>query len=115
MKGLSKTLVLLLVFCFSTACDFTLNNLKFDSGKWKTADLRTKGRMFRDLRDSRILEGKTKVEIDNLLGKPTFENPNTWVYKIDLGHKFGSTAWTYNLNVEFDQTTKTVQKVYAND
>jgi hypothetical protein len=44
------------------ACDFKLNNLKFDSEKWKTADLRTKGRMLDDLRNSRILEGKTKTK-----------------------------------------------------
>ncbi len=115
MKRLNKTLVLFLVFCFSTACDSTPNNLKFNSEKWKSADLRTKGRMSKDLRNSKILEGKTKSEIENLLGKPIFENSEVWIYKVDLGHKFGDAVWAYNLNIIFDDNTKTVLRAYEND
>jgi hypothetical protein len=114
MKNFQR-LLLVLIFCFLTACDFTLNNLKFDADKWKNADLRTRGRMLKDLKNSKILEGKTKSEVEELLGRPNSNIPNNWVYKIDLGHKFGSHAWTYNLNVEFHTEAETVKRIYEND
>lgn len=107
--------VLIILFCaFLFGCDFKTNNLKFDSEKWKTADLRTKGRMSRDLRDSNLLIGKTKSEVENLLGKPKFDGEN-WTYTIDVGDRFGTHVWTHNLILLFDKNTNTVQRVYDSD
>ncbi len=103
MKQFVKLQIILLLFCFSVSCDFRLNNLAFDSEQWKSSDLRTRGRIFKDLKKSKILEGKTKPEVENLLGIPAFENQDNWIYKIDLGYRFGNTVWTYNLNVRFNE------------
>jgi hypothetical protein len=44
-----------------------------------------------------------------LLGKPN-NNGENWIYTIDLGHRFGTTVWTYNLNIEFEEIQKRLKE-----
>ena len=84
----------LLCICLLLAACF--NNESFNSERWIRGDIRVRGRMVRDLRSTRLLEGKTEAEVISLLGEPDYRSElrPAWVYKVDIGHKFGSSPWT---------------------
>ena len=67
-----KLLLVATILIFSSSCTYIMgNNQKFDSEKWKNGNARDRGRMVYDLRDSKILIGKTEQEVNELLGKKT--------------------------------------------
>lgn len=111
-------IILLLQVVFLAACitDLKSNNLAFDAEKWKSGDMRTKGRMANNLQKSDMLIGKTKTEIEKLLGKDeTSNSPNSWEYQIDFGYGVGTYSWTYNFKVIFDEQTEKVIFTYSLD
>ena len=122
MKKLSGKIIFLLTCIFLVACitDFKSNNLSFNSEQWKNGDLRLRGQMSKDLVESKILEGKTKDEVRNLLGEPFHSNSmpdetENWSYKTDEGLNFGEGVWIYWLNIDFSKQNRTVVKIYVTD
>ena len=71
--------------------------------------------MVRDLVGSRVLDGKTKAAVADLLGPPDSEDQVHQVYLVDLGHRFGSKPWLYQLHVEFAADPPVVAKVWYAD
>lgn len=63
----------------------------FDSKKWKTWDVTNSDYISRwdmvdDLIENYNLKGKTKIQIEEILGKPLQEEPNSSeIYSYDLG------------------------------
>ena len=78
------------------------NNKPFNSEAWLKGDRRVRGQMTHSLKDGRILEGKSRPEVIAMLGKPDGEYSEVLIYQVDLGHKFGSSPWLYQLNVALE-------------
>ena len=87
----------------------------FDAAAWRVNGQRERGRMVRDLKASKILNDKTRVEVIEMLGTPDSETEQTITYVVDVGHKFGSNPWLYNFSVIFDTTTNRVQESILDD
>lgn len=68
---MKKLLIILLLTFLGSGClgEKQNNDLRFASEIWKTTDKRTRGRMVYDLQKSRILIGKTRREVIELLGQ----------------------------------------------
>ncbi len=103
-----------MVFVFSMACGVVVNNEKFDSVKWKNGDERTRGKMVYDLQNSKVLTGKTKQEVAEMLYEPErmekFNEDlakNAWHFSVDT-----NTFWDILFTVIFDEKT---QKVISTD
>jgi len=62
--------------------------------------------MARDLASGRHLEGKTRVEVLSLLGPADQNHDGTLVYKVDLGYRFASSPWLYDLVLRFGDSSK---------
>jgi outer membrane protein assembly factor BamE (lipoprotein component of BamABCDE complex) len=118
MKTKPKKLLLLLVTMtlLASAClrDVKLNNLTFDSNKWKTGDMRTKGQMVYDLKNRKLLVGKTKQQVAEMLGACEGPDRNRWSYRVDVGIRFGG-VWSYWFNVIFDEQNQTVKTTSLTD
>lgn len=77
---------------------------KFDSEKWKNwteseADISMRWDMMNSLRNNYELKGKTKVEIIELLGKPSRGNNLTFTYDLGpskRGINYGHLKLTFN-------------------
>lgn len=118
MKTKSKELLLLLMVAMllASACvrDVNLNNLTFDSNKWKNGDMQTKGQMVYDLKDRKLLIGKNKRQVAEMLGVCEGPDRNTWSYQVDVGIRFNG-VWPYRFYVVFDDQGQTVKKTYLTD
>ncbi len=84
---------LLLILSVSLACglakpwrDYTKK--PFDSQQWKAGDRITRGTMYFDLFEKRTLTGKSKDEVEELLGEPdkkvSTEGREVWLYRVDI-------------------------------
>lgn len=60
----------------------------FDSEKWRNGDRIDRGTMYSDLFMKRTLNGKTRDEVEQLLGEPDkkalVEGREVWLYKIEV-------------------------------
>ena len=55
----------------------------FDTTKWLVGNASVRASMVQDINQRRLLEGKTKAEVVQLLGKPDYElNEWVWSYKV---------------------------------
>ena len=107
------------VFALACTRDFKSNRETFDSGVWKTRDLRERGRMTNDLLSKNLLEGKGRAEIVELLGEPEntdkmgsmeyFTDPGAWIGGANNGPRI------HYLHIEFGQTDNKVNKVFVAD
>jgi hypothetical protein len=68
MKKQIKIIAVTIACAFLLSCGVIINSDKFDSEKWKSGNARDRGKMVYDLRSSKILLGKTRREVDELLG-----------------------------------------------
>jgi hypothetical protein len=105
----------MLIVCLLLACACTHSRKSFDSKAWLTGDLRLRGQMALDLEKSKLLIGKTRAEVEALLGKSACEGAGYWCCKVDIGHRFGSSVWPYNFNVIFDEATRAVIRTSLTD
>lgn len=99
-----KKLIIILILgslCFGCSNQKLPNDLAFDSGVWKEANKRRRGRMAPDLEKSKLLVGKTKNEMEDLLGKIDFQNGEQSIYLIDVGE-----FYDYYFKINFDETGK---------
>src|ERR1051325_10035978 len=55
---------------------------QFQSAEWKSGNASIRGGMSQDLINRKIVVGKTKDEIQDLLGKPDREQPDWCGYKV---------------------------------
>lgn len=101
MNRFTQIIILIVAFIFSSACGFLINNDSFDSAKWKSGDARAKGKMSYDLQNSKVLIGKTKAEVDELLGKDDYPSLNSRVYEINT-----NVPTDIYFSVHFDETAQ---------
>jgi len=109
-KGM-KIFFVIIVFCISiSSCkDFQDNNLKFEQNEWKKADVRIRGRMYRSLIEEKILLGKTRDEVIEILGEPEQTDPTFIKYAVDLGAIHERWLQKYFFFVFFDEQTQKVR------
>ncbi len=85
---------------------------KFDSNKWKTSNLNLeenwdlRWKMMNDLRNNYSLIGKSKNEIEKLLGKTEIESENEFSYYLGMT---GTGINTGRLIIYFDENSKVKQ------
>jgi len=83
----------------------------FVANQWRAGDSRQRARMVADLQRRRVLAGKTREEVVEMLGTPDAESPRTVEYTFiygklvddSLGLPFS--GWPYRLQIGFDETT----------
>jgi len=108
-------IALKLVFSDAASVVQSFNPSRFDAATWRTGNLRTRGTMVRDLIDRELLIGKSRQEAVALLGPPDQEAERLLTYKVDLGHKFGSTPWLYAFQLRIDAATGRVFEAWHSD
>jgi hypothetical protein len=88
----------LLVFgiCFRTKSPAS----SFTSAKWMVAGPRERGDMVKDLLANRRDSLTDTQSVTKLLGRPDKQTQNEWTYRVDMGHKLGSSPWSYRLTVK---------------
>ncbi|MDQ3798954.1 MAG: hypothetical protein M3384_05855, partial [Acidobacteriota bacterium] len=63
----------------------------FTSAEWLAGDAVERGRMYNDLYGSRAVDGKSKEEINSLLGEPekkiSVEGREVWLYRVEHSHQ----------------------------
>jgi hypothetical protein len=74
--------------------------MKFDAKKWRAGDPRHRYRMYHDLLDSGILEGKTRAEVIELLGPGGTGRDDQLAYAM-TDPSFGLFGWDETLFIEF--------------
>lgn len=108
---MKKPLVILILLFTLILCGFGLRGKisgeKFESEKWKTADLNNENNwslrwdMMNSLRNNHNLIGMSKKEIISLLGKPdeNFTNEKTFRYYLGYSHAGINTG---SLEIDFE-------------
>ncbi len=107
------------LFVISCTRDFKANSEKFDSAKWKTHDLRERGRMTDDLLAHSLLVGKSPMEVRSLLGEPeNITKAGLLEYETDPGAWLGGAnngPWIHYLIIEFGSQDGRAIKAYIID
>ncbi|MGC4002006.1 MAG: hypothetical protein QM811_02195 [Pirellulales bacterium] len=92
----------------ASVANFALHSkISFDSAAWRNGDQRVRARMIHDISNSKLLLGKTRSEIDGLLGPPDQTSQQTWDYRYLPGGVLKDTLrlpyhdWSYTLHIEF--------------
>ena len=86
---------------------------KFDSAEWKAGDATARGSMAQDLIDRKLLIGKSRAEVEGLLGKPDYPDADAHLYKVVTIARCG--FWECRLGVVFDHSSSLVTFVAVND
>ena len=105
---MKHTIVLLFIFLLS--CGNNDKAEKFDTEKWRNGNQIERGNMSTDLVESKILIGKTKSEIIDLLGKPKDSSITNFHYLVDFGY-----MTPFDLNISFDENNLRVNKTDLSD
>jgi hypothetical protein len=71
---------------------------------WLQGGIRVRGQMVHDLVDRKLLDGKEQSQVVALLGAPDQSSTGSISYTVDIGHKFGSDPWTYELSIRMDDS-----------
>jgi hypothetical protein len=96
---------LIVVMSLST-CDPFFVKKEFNQSKWISGDERTRGEMVHDLVGKKILDGKTKPEVIEMLGKGYEGKDGSLFYVVDTGQRFVFDKWLYRLIIFFDSDGK---------
>ncbi len=108
MKIKLKVTTLGLIFSLLPACA-PVTHQPFDSKKWLDGNRTTRARMAIDIQDHKLFAGKTKIEVEQLLGKPDKLNNTMWTYWIATVPKCH--VFPCNMSVYFDEHTGKVKGV----
>jgi hypothetical protein len=73
----------------------------FASDQWAVGNIRARGQMVHDLMNRKLLEGKTRPEVETFLGAPDLASTNSVEYRVDVGMRIVGSRWTYRLVVHF--------------
>lgn len=91
-KSITITIILIIIFLCGLGMRGKVSGEKFDSQKWKTADLNLEGNwslrwdMMNNLRDDYELIGMSENEITRLLGKPDDNSSTGKAFRYYLGY-----------------------------
>lgn len=95
--------------------------LSFSTEAWASADAETRGHMVRDLQRRKLLDHKTRQEVENLLGPPDHsgtedDDGRIILYTYDVGYMGFNpyVAFAYELRVQFDEQGL-VDEMYVDD
>lgn len=110
-KRRGALLGLLLVTVVSGSCDTP--SRQFDSAEWKAGDASTRGSMAQNLIDSKLLVGKPRAEVEDLLGKPDFSDADAHLYKVVTIAR--CRFWECQLGVVFDHGSGLATFAAVND
>ena len=105
-----KQLFILVFLIFLCSCGNDSKPLKFDSDTWKAGTQIERGNMSTDLIESRLLIGKNKIQIIELLGPPKDSMKTNFHYLVDFGY-----MTPFHLDVNFDVTQLKVKEVILTD
>jgi hypothetical protein len=111
-RNIDFTLIVItasIIFCTVFYFKGKLSGEKFDSKLWKTADLNSENNwtlrwdMMNSLRESHNFIGKSKIEVINLLGKPSGITNNGYDYYLGYSRTGINTG---SLRISFDSKGK---------
>ena len=105
---MKKFIIILIVTLGLINC----NTKEFDPIKWKGSNERLRGKMVNNLISSKILENKTRNEIEELLGDEIDLNDKCTSFSVDLGGLF---ELSYFLEICFDEKTGKTNYIQLND
>jgi hypothetical protein len=105
MRGWRYYLVLGVFLFVCVAVSIAVRPLSFDSDGWK-ANPNSRPRMVRDLLDRGLLQGKTRYEIQSLLGKPNEPQGGGKEYEYWAGMNMIDDMWL-TITFENDRVTQT--------
>ena len=91
-----------------------LDRIDFVQQEWLAGDVRARGKMVHDLIDRKLLDGEARSDVVALLGAPDHSSTGSLSYTVDIGHKFGSGPWTYQLLIQLDDSGR-VRDHYLHD
>ena len=114
LKGttLGKFAGFLVVAAVFSSCDTP--SRKFDSLEWKSGDASVRGGMAQDIMDSKLLDGKSRSEVEGFLGKPDYQDSDWYGYKVITIARCRF-VWECRMGVVFDQRSNSVKSVAVND
>jgi hypothetical protein len=113
LKGnrLGGLLGLLFVTAVLSSCDTP--SRKFDSLEWRSGDASVRGAMAQDIVDRKLLDGKSRTEVEDLLGKPDYQETDSGGYKVITIAR--CRFWKCEMYVVFDWSTNMVKSVSVSD
>jgi hypothetical protein len=101
-------------FYFSPRDPF-FHRRSFAADKWAHGDMRVRGQMVQDLVSKKLLDSKTRPEVEALLGPPDSTSTNSVEYRVDIGMRFMGRRWGYRLVVHFEEQANKVRDVLLID
>ena len=87
----------------------------FAAEQWAAGDMRVRGQMVQDLVTKKLLEDKTRSEVEALLGRADQAYTNSVEYRVDVGTRFLVSRWYYRLVVHFKDQGNKVREVLLID
>ena len=87
---------------------------EFDSLVWKSGGAAVRGGMAQDIMDSQLLNGKSRTEIEALLGKPDYQETDWYGYKVITIARC-RLVWECRMEVVFDRSSNRVNSVAVSD
>jgi len=108
---LGGLLGLLLLIAVLSSCDTP--SRKFESLEWKSGNASVRGAMAQDIVDSRLLDGKSRIEVEGLLGKADYQQTDSCGYKVNTIARCH--FWKCEMHVVFDRNTNRVKSVGVSD
>ena len=92
--------------CTSSQGDAGIGVSTFNDSQWRSGDARLRGAMVDDLvqRQDELVIGRSRAQVQELLGSCDSSTASPLEYEVDLGHRFGGSPWLYTLKVEFDES-----------
>ena len=86
---------------------------QFNSQAWKSGGASVRGSMVLDLQARRLLKGKSKVEVEEMLGKPDYSASHWQGFKVVTIPRCN--FWVCRMEVYFDEETEKVEDVAVSD
>ncbi len=102
--------IILLLFIFFLSCGNNNKAEKFNKEKWLNGTQVEPGNMSTDLVESKILIGKTKNQIIELLGNPKDSTKINFHYQVDFGFMV-----PFHLDINFNLMDNKVKEVKLTD
>lgn len=113
----TKLLLIVVVLVFLSLIIISCDNneftpVSFEHHAWKSGDHELRGKMAHDLLEKKILIGKTREEVIDMLGSPDEETSHFVAYFMNFGDYFGP---PHLVHIEFDNRSKLVKEAWITD
>jgi hypothetical protein len=86
---------------------------RFDSADWKRGDQSTRGAMVQDILDHKYFLGKSRSQINELLGRPDYQDDDWYGYKVVTAIRCH--MWVCRMDITFDPKASLVTDVTLSD